>query len=339
MHNVVRKMMLTTACILAAPCAMADVQIRAVGSSTVYPFATVVAENVSRATGDKAAVVESTGTGGGFKLFCSGNGAETPDIANASRAITDSEKALCEHNKVGAITEIKIGYDGIVLANSTASQKFKLTKEELFSALARKVVKDGKLVDNPYKQWNEINQNFPATKIEVYGPPPTSGTRDAFVELVMEGVCKNKEEFKAAYKDEGERKKACQLLREDGAFIEAGENDNLIVQKLVNNHGALGIFGFSSLDANPGTIQGAEIDSVPPTFETILEGKYSISRPLFFYVKNAHLQTTKGLINYVKEFVSDKAIGQEGYLVTKGLIPLSEPELKENQKRVEQALK
>jgi phosphate transport system substrate-binding protein len=342
MFDVIRKITVGTACILpvvAAPYAMANSQIRAVGSSTVYPFATVVAENVSHATGDKAAVVESTGTGGGFKLFCSGAGEGTPDLANASRPITDSEKTLCEHNKVGGITEIKIGYDGIVIANSAAGQKFKLTKENLFNALARKVSKDGKLVENPYTLWNEIDAKLPATKIEVYGPPPTSGTRDAFVELVIEGVCKNKPEFKAAYADEAERKKACQQLREDGAFIEAGENDNLIVQKLTTNKQALGIFGFSFLDANPGAIQASDIDGVLPSFETIVEGKYSVSRPLFIYAKNAHLKITKGLDNFIKELISDKAIGQEGYLVTKGLIPLSEAELEEVRTKVGQVLK
>lgn len=319
--------------------ALANAQIRAVGSSTVYPFATIVAENVSRSTGDKAAIVESTGTGGGFKLFCAGVGEGTPDIANASRPITASEKTLCETNKVGALTEIKIGYDGIVVANAVEGPKFELTKEELFQALGRKIVKDGKLVNNPNQKWSDINPKLPAEKIEVYGPPPTSGTRDAFVELVVEDVCKNTAEFKVAFADEAERKKNCQLLREDGAFIEAGENDNLIVQKLVNNVHALGIFGFSFLEQNPNTIKGAVINGVAPSFETIIEGKYPVSRPLFVYLKNAHLKETKGLANFVKEFVSQKAIGQEGYLVSKGLVPLSETDRKALETSVTNALK
>lgn len=324
---------------LGASAAMANPQIRAVGSSTVYPFATIVAENVSRSTGDKAAIVESTGTGGGFKLFCAGSAEGTPDLANASRPITASEKTLCETNKVGEITEIKIGYDGIVVANSVSAPKFEVTKQELFSALGRNVVKDGKIVPNPYKNWNEINPKLPAKKIEVYGPPPTSGTRDAFVELVIEDVCKNTAEFKAAHADEAERKKSCQLLREDGSFIEAGENDNLIVQKLANNHAAFGIFGFSFLAENPTTIQGSVINGVTPTFDTILEGKYPASRPLFVYLKNAHLKDTKGLTAFVKELVSEKAIGQEGYLTAKGLVPLSDTERKAVETKLSAVLK
>ncbi len=309
-------------------------QIRIVGSSTVYPFVTVAAEEFGNSTKFSTPIVEATGTGGGFKLFCAGVGSEYPDIANASREIKWSERELCAKNGVKAITELKIGYDGIVLANSKDEEHYNLTKEQIFLALAKKLPIEGKLVDNPYKKWSDIDKSLPDVKIEVYGPPSTSGTRDAFVELVMEPSCKDLTEFKAAYPDKKDRKKACHMMREDGHYVEAGENDNIIVQKLRSNPRALGIFGFSFLEQNADTVQGSTISGVDPTFENISSGSYGISRSLYVYIKNAHIGITKGLKEFAAELVSEDAAGEYGYLTDKGLIPLSEDELKEMQERV-----
>jgi phosphate transport system substrate-binding protein len=314
--------------------AQARDKIHIVGSSTVYPFTTTVAEEFGKTTDFSAPIVESSGTGGGLKLFCGGAGDDFPDIANASRAIKDTERKQCEENGVKDITEIKIGYDGIVLANAKKSFQFDLTKEQIFNALAKKVVKDGALVANPYKNWNEIDPSLPAEKIEVYGPPTTSGTRDAFVELVMEKACTGLAEFKAAFPDDDARKKECHLIREDGHYIEAGENDNLIVQKLRSNEHALGIFGYSFLEQNSDAVHGAKIAGIAPAYAAIADGTYSISRPLFIYVKNAHIGSVPGLLEFAEEFVSDKAAGPDGYLSIKGLISLPNKELIEMEKRV-----
>ncbi len=304
--------------------AMARDQIRAVGSSTVYPFITVAAEEFGKNTSFKTPIVESTGTGGGFKLFCGGLGDQFPDLANASRAIKPSEVEECKKNKVTDILEVKIGYDGIVLANSVKADHYKLTREQIFKALARKVPVNGKLVDNPYKKWSDIDASLPSAEIEVYGPPPTSGTRDAFVELVMEHSCVDAPEFKAAFKEDDARKKACGTVREDGKYIEVGENDNLIVQKLTANPKALGIFGFSFLDQNSETVQGSHVDGKQPTFESIIAHEYHISRPLFVYVKTQNFGQVPGLKEFITELASDKALGDEGYMTFKGLIPLPE---------------
>jgi phosphate transport system substrate-binding protein len=308
-------------------------QIHIVGSSTVYPFATTVAEEFGKTTNHPAPVVESTGTGGGMKLFCSGAGEKFPDIADASRAIKDSERKLCAENGVKDITEIKVGFDGIVLANAKKSPQLDLTKEQIFKALARKLPSGDKLVDNPNKLWSDIDPSLPKVKIEVYGPPTTSGTRDAFGELVMEKACVDLPAFKTAYPEDDARKKSCMLLREDGHYIEAGENDNLIVQKLKSNQDALGIFGYSFLDENRDDIQGSKIGGVAPEFESIANGSYPVSRPLYIYVKNAHLPLIPGLREYVQEFTGEKAAGNDGYLAAKGLIPLPEAELKTMQNR------
>ncbi len=318
--------------------ALANQQIRVVGSSTVYPFVTVVSENFARTTKNSAPIVESTGTGGGFKLFCAQTGAEAPDLVNASRAITSSESALCNANKVGNITPIKIGYDGIILANSISGLQYSLTKKQIFLALAKNVPSGGKLVPNPYKKWNDIDKSLPNEAIEVYGPPPTSGTRDAFVELVMEQGCHLVTEMLTIVKEPNNLKDSCKVIREDGAYVEAGENDNLIVQKLKSNPHALGIFGYSYLDQNLDTIKASIIDGVTPNFETITSDKYSASRPLYVYLRNANLKTTKGLADFIKELVSDKALSMNGYLVVKGLIPLSEKELKQVQDNTLKAL-
>ncbi len=318
-----------------------------VGSSTVYPFATTVAEQFGKSTKFKTPKVESTGSGGGLKLFCAGVGVEHPDISNASRRIKKSEYDKCQANGVKDIVEVKIGYDGIVIANSKKSPLMKLSRKDIFLALARQVPDPatGKLVANPYTTWKDVNPSLPDTKIEVLGPPPTSGTRDAFAELAMEAGAKSFADLKGLRKAKGDAvkplmaklgipesafnrkgkkvfKQVAHSLREDGAYIEAGENDNLIVQKLEANPAALGIFGFSFLDQNEDKVQGSAIDGQVPTFEGIADGSYPVSRPLFFYVKKAHVPVIPGIKGYLAEFSSDKAWGDEGYLADKGMIPM-----------------
>jgi phosphate transport system substrate-binding protein len=301
-----------------------------VGSSTVYPFATVVAEQFGKTTRYKTPKIESTGSGGGLKLFCAGVGVQHPDITNASRRIKKSEVENCRKNGVVDIVEVKIGYDGIAIANSKRAPRYDLTLRDLYVALAKQVPdpKGGKrLVANPYKTWKQVKPKLPDVAIEVLGPPPTSGTRDAFAELAMEGGCKTFDWIKAMKKkDKRQYKSACHTVREDGAYVEAGENDNLIVQKLDADPNALGIFGFSFLDQNTDKIQGSLIDGVPPEFETIGDGQYPLSRPLFFYIKAAHVDVIPGIREYVAEFTSDKAWGDTGYLADKGMIPMPKDE-------------
>jgi len=301
--------------------------INIVGSSTVYPFATVVAEQFGKTTKFKTPKIESTGSGGGFKLFCAGVGVEHPDITNASRRMKKSECETAVKNGVKEIIEIKIGYDGIVVANSKKATPLKISRKELYLALAKNVPdpKGGeKLAPNPYKTWKDINPSLPDAKIEVLGPPPTSGTRDAFVELVME---QGANQFAWVKKlDKKQYRAAAHTVREDGAYIEAGENDNLIVQKLDANPNAFGIFGFSFLDQNTDKLQGAHVENVPPEFENIASGKYPVSRPLFFYVKKAHVEVIPGMKEFLKEFASEKAWGPDGYLSEKGLIPMPDAE-------------
>ena len=297
-----------------------------VGSSTVYPFTTTVAEQFGKGGKFKTPKVESTGTGGGIKLFCEGIGAKYPDITNASRAIKPSEVEMCRKAGVKDILEVQVGYDGIVLANSKKGQAFKVSRRDLFLALAKMVPESAtsqKLIANPNKTWNQVNKSLPADKIEVLGPPPTSGTRDAFVELVMEAGCSSFDWIKALKdSDEGRFKKVCDTVREDGGFIEAGENDNLIVQKLVANPKVLGIFGYSFLDENAAQVQGCSVDGVPPTFDNIASGKYPVARPLFIYVKKAHIGVIPGISEFLNEYVSPRSMGSEGYLSGKGLVPL-----------------
>jgi len=298
-------------------------QIRIVGSSTVFPFATAVAEQFGKTTEFKTPVIESTGSGGGLKLFCAGVGLEHPDVANASRRIKISEVEMCEANGVTDIVEVKIGFDGIVIARSKKSARMSLAKEQVFRALAKRVPIDGQLVANPYVKWSDIDASLPDVKIEVLGPPPTSGTRDAFVELAMEGGAKEIPMLAELRKsDKKAFEQVAHALREDGAYVEAGENDNLIVQKLEANADALGIFGFSFLDQNADRIQGSVIEGVEPTFENIASGEYGISRSLYFYVKRVHVDVVPGLQEYIAEFTSERASGEDGYLGEKGLIPL-----------------
>ena len=304
--------------------------ISVVGSSTVYPFVTVVAETFGKSTKFKTPKIESTGSGGGMKLFCAGVGVEHPDITNSSRRIKKSEFDMCQKNGVKGIIEVKIGYDGIAVANSKKAKRMELTRKDLFLALAKEVPdpKGGeKLVKNPYKTWKDVNPSLPDTKIEVLGPPPTSGTRDAFAELAMEGGCKKIDWIAAMKKtDKKKYKGICHTVREDGAYIEAGENDNLIVQKLEANKNALGIFGFSFLDQNTDKVQGSLIDGVAPEFELIANGEYPVSRPLYFYVKKAHIGAVPGIKEFLAEWDKEGTWGDEGYLTDRGLIPMPKAE-------------
>ncbi|MHA3977947.1 substrate-binding domain-containing protein [Halovulum sp. GXIMD14794] len=286
-------------------------QIRIVGSSTVFPFSTAVAEQFGKTTDFATPVVESTGSGGGLKLFCAGVGVEHPDITNASRRMKPSEFDDCQANGVTDITESIVGYDGIVIANAKGGPSFALTREQIVTALAEQGPKP--------MTWDEVDPSLPAIKIEVLGPPPSSGTRDAFEELVMEEGCEG-----AGIECEGIS------IREDGAYVEAGENDNLIVSKLEANPNALGVFGFSFLDQNADALQGATVDGVEPTFDNIAAGDYPVSRSLFYYIKKAHVGVVPGIEEYAAEFSSEAAAGEEGYLVDKGLIPLPEELFNEN---------
>lgn len=314
------------AAVLAAPAALAQSArdyISIVGSSTVFPFTSAVAEQFGRAGKFKTPKVESTGTGGGMKLFCAGVGVRFPDATNASRRIKQGELDTCRKNGVNDIVEITVGFDGIAIANAKSAPQFKLTRKDLYLALAKQVpdASGQNLVANPYRTWKELNPSLPAAKIEVLGPPPTSGTRDSFVELAMENGCESFAWIKQLKSvDEGRFKRVCDTLREDGGYIEAGENDNLIVQKLGANPTALGIFGYSYLEENLNTLHGSIIEGVAPDYDTISSGKYAISRTLYIYVKKAHVGVIPGIKEFLAEYTSDKAMGEDGYLADKGLV-------------------
>ena len=313
---------------VAGSAAEARDQIRVVGSSTVYPFATVVAEQFGKTSQFKTPVIESTGSGGGLKLFCSGVGVEHPDITNASRRIKQSEIDKCAKNGVNDITEIKVGYDGIVLANAKTAPVMKITKQQIFLALAKNIP-DGKggLKENDNMKWSDIDPSLPASKIEVLGPPPTSGTRDAFAELALEGGCKTFKEIKAIKKTDKKKYKAvCHGVREDGGYVEAGENDVLIVRKLEANPAAFGVFGFSFLDQNADKVQGSLIGNVGPTFDAIADGSYPVSRSLYFYAKVAHVGKVPGIKEFVSTFTSEQMYGLDGVLSERGLIPMPDAE-------------
>ena len=317
-------------------------QINVVGSSTVYPFSTVVAENFGNKTGIKVPKIESTGSGGGMKLFCKGLGTGHPDITNASRRIKKNEFNQCKENGIDVV-EIKVGYDGIVIANSKKAKPLNLTKRQIFLALAKQVPEGnkegGSLVDNPNKKWSDIDPNLPNKKIEVLGPPPTSGTRDAFNELAIEGGCKTFPKLKAIKKQDKKKYKAiCRAVREDGGFIEAGENDNLIVQKLIENENAFGVFGFSFLIENEDKIQGSTVDGIAPTMETIADKSYGVSRPLYFYVKLAHVDVIPGIREFLAEYTSEDSWGPGGYLEERGMIPMPENEREFFKKNAEEII-
>ncbi len=301
-------------------------EIRIVGSSTVFPFSTAVAEQFGKKTDFATPVVEATGSGGGLKLFCSGVGAEHPDIANSSRRMKKKEFDLCQSNGVTDIIEVKIGFDGIVIGNAIDSPAYDLTRQDIYKALATEVTQYGRTTENAFGNWSEVNPSLPAQPIEVLGPPPTSGTRDAFEELAMQAGARDAGLDKAAAKKV--------TVRSDGAYIEAGENDNLIVSKLEADPAKLGVFGFSFLDQNADRIKGAKVEGVEPTFDNIASGDYPVSRDLWFYVKKAHIGVIPGIAEYMTEFLDEDAIGEDGYAVEKGLIPLEEDELEQFQSAV-----
>jgi phosphate transport system substrate-binding protein len=302
-------------------------QIKIVGSSTVYPYATVVAEKFGKSGKFKTPVIESTGTGGGMKLFCAGVGANHPDVTNASRAIKPKEIELCKKNGVTEIIEIIVGNDGISFAHSVSAPDADFTKEQLWRALAAKVDIDGKLLENPYKKWSDIDANLPNKKIEILIAPPTSGTRDAWNSLVMTKGCTKT--AKSLYESAGKKaKKECAKIREDGYAVEAGENDTLIIQKLSSNPDAFGFFGYSYLVANKDKIKASSVDGVQPSLEGIQGYSYPIARPLFFYVKKAHVGVIPGIKEFLKEFTSKKAMSNRGYLAKIGLVPLASDKYK-----------
>ena len=303
--------------------ASARAQIRAVGSSTVYPFATAVAERLSRANPNmKPPVIESTGTGGGLKLFCSGIGEQFPDIANASRRIKPSEVKSCQAAGVKDITEIQIGIDGLAIATAKGAPLSNLTTTDVYKALAKTPF--GK--PNRAKTWKDVNASLPAIPIRAFGPPPTSGTRDAFNELMMTAGC-NTNPAMVALKKKDEKKAAaiCTGIREDGAYVESGENDNLIVQKIEANPGTVGIFGYSYLEENDKQLKGIAINGVAPSYDSIASFKYPGARPLYIYVKNAHVRAIPAIKAFVTEFTKDAAWGPGGYLVKRGMIAAPAP--------------
>lgn len=300
-------------------------QIKIVGSSTVYPYATVVAEKFGKGGKFKTPVIESTGTGGGMKLFCAGVGTNHPDITNASRAIKTKEKKLCETNGVKDIVEIVVGNDGISFAHSVNAKDADFTKEHLWRALAHDVDVNGKMVANPYKKWSDIDKSLPDHGIKILVPPPTSGTRDAWNSLVMGKGCSKA--AKDAYKAAGKKaKKACAKLREDGLAIEAGENDTLIVNKLSADPELFGLFGYSYLIANKDKIKATKVNGVKPSLAGIQDYSYPIARPLFFYAKKAHIGVVPGIHEFLKEFTAKKTMGPKGYLTDVGLVPLGSDE-------------
>ena len=327
MKKLTKYLLTATTILLTATVAQARDQIRIVGSSTVYPFATVVAEKFGILTKFKTPVVESTGSGGGLKIFCQGIGPSQVDITNSSRRIKGREIKKCAENGITDITEVKIGYDGIVIANSKKAEKMNLNRKHIWLALGKNVMVNGEIIPNPHKTWKDVDPSLPNTKIEVLGPPPSSGTRDAFAELALEGGCKKFPSIKAMKKtDKNAFKKLCHTVREDGVYIEAGENDNLIISKLEENTKAFGVFGYSFLDQNKDRLQGSIVEDNAPTFENISSGKYPVSRSLYFYIKNAHVGKIPGISEYIAEFTSEKSFGTDGYLQEKGLIPSPDAE-------------
>ncbi len=329
---------------LSAGVAAARDQIRIVGSSTVFPYTQAVAEEFAN-QGGAAPVVESTGTGGGMQIFCAGVGADHPDITGASRAMKKSEHELCAQNGVTEITEALIGYDGLAIAMSgTNETDLDLTLTQIYLALAAKVPVDGALVDNPYQMWSDIDAALPATPILAYGPPPTSGTRDAFVELAMHAGCEETDYAKALEEagDEDAYDKFvdedCSRMRQDGLFVEAGENDNLIVQRLEADPSAVGIFGYSFLYENLDKLKPVKVGGVAPDLDTIASFDYPISRPLYFYVKNAHRGVIPGLNEFIAAYASDDAMGEGGYLSERGLVVLPEDKLAEVQDALENSV-
>lgn len=316
-----KKLLLATLAIsfVAIP-AMAGDAIRIVGSSTVYPFTTAVAEQFAKKTGAPAPIVEATGTGGGIKLFCQGDDPNSPDAVNASRTMKEDEKKMCAENGVTDIVEMPIGLDAIVLAHAKENKDINVTLYQLYRAVAKYVLEDGKWIENPYTEWT--NSKGVKVRMEILGPPTTSGTRDSFIELVVEKACKEEVKNAGITLSADDEKKYCKSIREDGIYIDAGENDNLIVQKLIANPDAFGIFGYSFLEQNLSTISAASIEGVKPDYDTIEGGQYPVSRKLYVYFKGSHLESKPELKKFMEEYQGESAIGEDGYLIDKGLLPL-----------------
>lgn len=320
---------------LSAGSAAARDQIRVVGSSTVFPYTQAVAEQFANNTGAPSPIVESTGTGGGMRIFCGGIGEGHPDMTGASRSMRASEFELCVQNGVTDITEVLLGYDGLSIVVARANEfAWNLSLAEIYQALGAQVEVDGQWVDNPFTTWNQINPNLPASPILVFGPPPTSGTRDAFVELAMHVGCRQlpyvaNGGFDGAWVNEN-----CSRMRTDGPFVEAGENDNLIVQRLQADPNAFGIFGYSFLYENLDTLKDVNINGVEANLETIASFEYPIARPVFVYIKNAHRGVIANFNEFIEEFVSDDALAADGYLAERGLVAMSD----ETRARVQEAV-
>ncbi|WP_371055431.1 substrate-binding domain-containing protein [Rhodosalinus sp. K401] len=309
---------------VSATAAAARDEIRIVGSSTVFPYTQAVSEQFANATEFPSPIVESTGTGGGMQIFCAGIGEQHPDITGASRAMKMSEWELCQENGVTDITQANIGSDGLSIAISNANDyDWDLSLSEIYLALAAEVPVDGEWAENPYSTWSEIDSRLPDIEIVVLGPPPTSGTRDAFVELAMVEGCLELD-YVAQNHDGDWAEENCARMRTDGPFIEAGENDNLIVQRLNSDQNAMGIFGYSFLFENLDTLKPVSIDGVDPDPDTIADGAYPISRPLFFYVKNAHRGVIPGLNEFIAEYMSEDAMAPGGYLTERGMVALGD---------------
>ncbi|WP_339858801.1 substrate-binding domain-containing protein [Thalassospira alkalitolerans] len=312
---------------LATHVAQARDQIRIVGSSTIFPLTTKVAEYFGKTTGDRAPVVESTGSGGGFKLFCGGIGSQYPDIVDASRKITGSETAICAANSVRNISEIKIGYDGIVILGSRNAPTMALSARQLYLALARTIPVQGASVPNPNIKWSDIDADLPDIPIRVYGPPPTSGTRDLMGQLLMDKGCSTFGDLANLESTDIESfRLLCRTIREDGAYIEAGENDRLIISKLEKDPTSYGVMGFNNLDRNREAMQGIPINGIEPDYDTILDGSYPGSRALYLYVKDDHQELVRTLGAFITTYVSDAIIGDEGLLADNGLVPLPKDE-------------
>lgn len=321
-------------CSLVAAASQPREYIRVVGSSTLFPFASSVAEAFGRQGRYKTPIVESVGTGSGFKLFCSGIGTATPDVTDASRPMTSAESAACARNGVGRVVGIRVGLDGMLLVNARSAPTFALTREQLYLALAKTVPVRGRLMPNPFRRWSEISPSLPNLSIQVYGPAPNHGTRDAFVALALTPACERIAEIRALPAED--RTRHCQTIRDDGAWIDVAGDYALLFNRLLRNTEAVGLLGFSYLERNRDRIKAASIDGVLPTVDSISNWKYPLSRPLFIYVKQAHVGLVPGLPEFVQEFVSDRALGPQGYLVSQGLMPLPEALQKVERYKVQQ---
>ncbi len=329
-HNTLLAVALSVAVITGANAGLGRDYLHMVGSTTVYPFSSMVVEQFVKTSGFKTPMLQATGSGGGIMLFCLGVGVLDPDITYASRRIRKSEFDNCQKNGVAEVVEVKIGYDGIVIASSKKAQALHLTRRDIFLALAKEVPdpKGGEtLVANPYKTWKDVNDTLPAQPIKVLGPARGSGTGHVFARFAMEGGCRTFGWIRASKKEDAlQYKTTCRTVRQDGAYVEASEADALTVQKLVSEPDTLGIFSFGVLDQNSDKIHGSVINGVKPDFETIADDSYPLSRLLYLYVKKAHVDVYPGIREFLEEFTSDRAWGSGGYLTERGLVPMSAEE-------------